>query len=54
MPRPMDNEWTQVTQLELGNHSIKKQLVESDTKTTERKQKVEQLLAMMPGNYKKA
>ena len=33
---------------------MKKQLVESNTKTAEAKQQAEHLSAVMPGNYKKA
>ena len=49
----LDNERKQVRELELGNESMKKQLVESNTKTAEAKQQAEQLLAVMAGNYKK-
>ena len=41
-------------ELELKNESIKRQLAESYTKTTEAKQRAEQLLAVMAGIYKKA
>ena len=50
----LDNERTRVTELELEIESMKKQLVESNTKTAEAKQQAEQLLAVMAGNYKKA
>ena len=50
----LDNERKRVKELELENESMKKQLVESNTKTVEAKQQVEQLLAVMAGNYKKA
>ena len=50
----LDNELKRVKELELENESMKKELVESNTKTAEAKQQVEQLLAMMAGNYKKA
>ena len=43
-----------VRELELENESIKKQLVENNTKTAKAKQQVEHLLAVMAGNYKKA
>ena len=49
-----DNERKQVRELELENESMKKQLVESNTKTAEAKSQAEQLLAVMAGNYKKA
>ena len=49
-----DNEQKRIRELELENESIKKQLMESNTKTTETKQQAKQLLAVMAGNYKKA
>ena len=42
-----------VRELEEENESMKGQLVESNTKTTEAKQQAEQLLAVMAENYKK-
>ena len=50
----LDNERKPVRELELENESMKKQLVESNTKTAEAKQQAEQLLAVMAGTYKKA
>ena len=50
----LDNEGIRVRELELENENMKKQLLESYTKTAEAKQKAEQLLALMAGNYKKA
>ena len=50
----LDNERKRVRELELEDESMKKQLVESNTKTAEAKQQAEQLLAVMAGNYKKA
>ena len=50
----MDNARKGVRGLELENESMKKQLVESNTKTAEAKQQAKQLLAVMAGNYKKA
>ena len=50
----LDNERKRVRELELENESMKKQPVESNTKTAEVKQQAEQLLAVMAGNYKKA
>ena len=50
----LDNEQKQVRELELENESMKKQLVESNTKTPEARQQAEQLLAVMVGNYQKA
>ena len=50
----LDNEQKRVTELELENESMKKQLVESNTKTAEAKQQAEQLLAVMAGNCNKA
>ena len=38
----------------MENESMKKQLVESNTKTGEAKQQAQQLLAVMAANYKKA
>ena len=46
----LDNQGTWVRELELE----KKQLVESNTKGAEAKQRAKQLLAVMAGNYKKA
>ena len=50
----LDNKRKRAKELELENESIKKQPVESNTKTAEAKQQPEQLLAMMAGSYKKA
>ena len=50
----LDDERKRVRELKLENESMKKQLVESNTKTAEAKQPAEQLLAVMVGNYKKA
>ena len=50
----LDNQRKRVRELELEIKSMKKQLVESNTKTAEAKQHAEQLLAVMAGNYKKA
>ena len=50
----LDNEQKRVRELELENESMKKQLVESNTKIVEAKQQAEQLLAVMAGNCKKA
>ena len=50
----LDNERKRVGELEFQNERMKEQLVESNTKTAEAKQQVEQLLAVMAGNYKKA
>ena len=50
----LDNERKRVKELEVQNESIKKQLVESNTKTAEAKQEAKQLLAVMAGNYKEA
>ena len=50
----LDKERKQVRELELENESMKKQLVESHTKTAAAKQQAKQLLALMAGNYKKA
>ena len=50
----LDNEWKRARELWLENESTKKQVVESNTKTAEAKQQVEQLFAVMAGNYKKA
>ena len=50
----LDNERKRVRGLERENESMKKQLVESNTKTAEAKQQAEQLLAVMAGNCKKA
>ena len=49
-----DNERNRVRELELETQSLKKQLVESNTKTAEAKQHAEQLLAVIAGSYKKA
>ena len=49
----LDNERKRVRELELENETMKKQLVESNTKTAEAKQQADQLLAVMAGNYKK-
>ena len=50
----LNNERKRVKELEPENESMKQQLVESNTKTAEAKQKAEQPLAVMAGNYKKA
>ena len=50
----LGDERKRVSDLELENESMKKQLVESNTKTAEAKQQAEQLLAVMAGSYKKA
>ena len=50
----LDKERKRVRKLELENESMKKQLVESNTKTAEAKQQAEQVLVVMAGNYKKA
>ena len=50
----LNNERKRVRELELQNESIKKQLVERNTKTAEAKQHAEQLLAVMAGNCKNA
>ena len=50
----LDNERKRVRELELDNESMKKQPVESNTKTVEAKQQAEQLLAVMGGNCKRA
>ena len=50
----LDNERKQVRELELENGSMKKQLVESNTKTAEAKQQAEQVCSVMARNYKKA
>ena len=50
----LDNKRKRVRELELENESMKKQPVESNTKTAAAKQQAEQLLAVMADNYKKA
>ena len=50
----LDNERKRVSDWELENESMKKQLLEGNTKSGEAKQQAEKLLSVMAGNYKNA